>query len=86
MIEEYVLFILEMDQVPLQQLGRFVFFTAIDHDFRSLLIVPVRTILDVSGVQQILLRILLVLTFFRIILGNLLLLKVTPLRETLGRS
>ena len=86
MIEEYVLFILEMDQVPLQQLGRFAFFTAIDHDFRSLLIVPVRTILDVSGVQQILLRILLVLTFFQIILGNLLLLKVTPLRETLGRS
>ena len=52
-----------MDQVPLQQLGRFSFFTAIDHDFRSLLIVPVRTILDVSGVQQILLRILLFIRF-----------------------
>ena len=48
MIEEYLLFILAIDQGPLQQLGRLFFFTAIYHDFKPLLFVPVRTILDVS--------------------------------------
>ena len=48
MIEEYLLFILAIDQRPLLQLGKLFFFTAIYHGFRPLLFVPVRTILDVS--------------------------------------
>ena len=57
-------FILGIDQGPLQQFGRFSFFTAIyHHGFRPLLIVSVRTILDVSVVLQILLRILLFIHF-----------------------
>ena len=57
-------FILGIDQGPQQQLGRFSFFTAIyHHGFRPLLIVPVKTMLDVSGVLQILLRILLFIYF-----------------------
>ena len=63
-IEEYLLYILGIDQGPLQQLGRFSFFTAIyHHGFRPLFIVPVKTTLDLSRVLQILLFILLFIHF-----------------------
>ena len=65
MVEEYLLFILGMDQGPLikQQLGRLSIFTAIDHGMRPLLFVLVRTILDLSRVLQILFRIILIYLF-----------------------